>query len=785
MQHTETSLDWRLPDDLALAHRHHHIRYANPDQHYDQNYNHHQHHRHQSAPPGRSSSLYDIHYFHIHQHYRLQAAYCSFLLSHINWRTPRTFNKSTASQRQHTLCTSRSSRSSRSSRTSRNTVVPDLLTLQRPTKEQLQQKQTQSKQFQGQLSQHQEHQQNQCQQLRTRNDSCKAISVRLRPAFRLPRLPMPSMRRFSPPSDRSAQDIRTIVSNIVPPHASITSVQLLPHHSLQQVYEVKLSDTTTMLVALPPLPIRRLMRVEQDMPRSEAVVIRWIREELTQPASRPIERQTPPPPSMRTPISPPNFPSISSVSPPPSSPSSSTTASATTSPSTHSAKKLSPRPPATQGPMHHNSFGYNAGIDATSISSSIATRANLLNHIPLPVSLTSISSSDPEHRSEFVAPMTLHPLTFNVFRPTTGTPVTSLASPLTPAERMAVDYQAGKLIRQLSQLTPKSGNFGPALTVLSPQSQIGPANSPGSTSDILIGMGCWSVAFHAILESILRDGEDVAVQLPYPTVRKHFRRLGYLLDTVTTPSLVVVDAMDDTNLLVERSPALPASNSAETPSPEPPVLKPTKQRSASPTSPTTEEAASVSPDDSKREEPGIISMPLPPSPSPSLREIRSASSPPFAEASSDIVVTGFRDWSHCVFGDPLFASVFCNQPSAPFMSGFSSTDSDSAKNANNSEVILDPLEPHAAHEETEYRSARLLLYQCYHAIVQIVRGFYHPGRDRTTQELAARKRLTEILNKLEAVDEDPKKRSRHRRPSGEMSPAKKPRSESGDETPRR
>jgi hypothetical protein len=38
--------------------------------------------------------------------------------------------------------------------------------------------------------------------------------------------------------------------------------------------------------------------------------------------------------------------------------------------------------------------------------------------------------------------------------------------------------------------------------------------------------------------------------------------------------------------------------------------------------------------------------------------------------------------------------------------------------------------------------------------------------------LAARRKLTEVLRKLEEVDDEPKG-SRRRRPSGEMSPAKK------------
>ena len=51
-----------------------------------------------------------------------------------------------------------------------------------------------------------------------------------------------------------------------------------------------------------------------------------------------------------------------------------------------------------------------------------------------------------------------------------------------------------------------------------------------------------------------------------------------------------------------------------------------------------------------------------------------------------------------------------------------------------------------------------------------------PRRRAPTREFAGRRKLTEALMKLEEVEDDPK-HSRHRRPSGEMSPAKKLKSE--------
>lgn len=692
MQQKELLLDWRFLEDLAATHEHHHNHLSISTQsafwHCQQQFSH------------------GLHCSRAHSCCRLHAAYSSFIRSYLPRRIAKLPVKFTT-QSSHLSCSpltpsftsfpSCTPRTSRTPRTSCSTVAPDLLALQRPTK------------------------------LRARNRGCRVISVRLRPS-RLSWPSMPSMQRTSPPTDRPALDIRAIVSNVVPPHAAISSVQLLPHHRLQQVYEVKLSDMATLLVVLPPLPILRLLRSELDMTKSEALVVRWLRDELR-------EAQTAKSLDLSASDSPCPYESHSHAEP---------VASRRTIQATRQTRK------ARSG---------SAGLSMT-------LKTGLLQCLPCPLSLypqpqvagpsdasvlASSTSSSSSSLSSISSP-SQSSLSFNVFQPPLGTPIAALSSPLTAAERMSIDYQAGKLLRCLSRVTSKSGNFGPALSVLAPQSSLGMPQ----VGDLAIGMSSWSVAFHSILESILRDGEDVAVALAYPTIRKHFRRLGHLLDSVTTPSLVVVDAMDDTNLLVQRSPVIQHSSStplgpAVGTDSDTTTSKRSKQRRASPASPMAPEQS--------------FGGNLQSESSHQSRGLRSSSSPPFAEPSADIVVTGLRDWSHCIFGDPLFASVFCDHPSTPFLGGFNSTDSDGDLAIYDSFINQD---------EGENRAVRVLLYQCYHAVVQIVRGFYRPGRDQTTQELAARKRLTEILAKLEAVDDDPKRRFRHRRPSGEMSPAKKP-----------
>lgn len=690
MQQKEIQPDWRILEDLATAKKHHHC-YQRP------------------------LSISDFLGPRDYQHWPLNGLHDSNARSHCGlhgaqFSLSRPYSKQHASRRSkkhpsltsrtpHILCTPLASHASfRTSRAYRSTVAPELFAPQRHTK------------------------------LQTQNRANRELCVKSNSPC-LPWPSSPSMQRNSPSTDRSAQDIRAIVSSFVPPHESIRTVQLLPYQRLQQVYEVKLSDMTTMLVVLPPPSILRLLRLEQNVTQSEAAVVRWLRDELLTPTS------------------------------------------AVTSDACclHRPKRFSTKDPAIRQSMPSTCQDRKSRSRSLSIS---MLRGDLIHCLPSPVTLhrqtepTDIADSvkfEPQIPSTSVTTLTrsllssttASLLTFNVFRPPPGAPIAALATPLTAAERASIDYQAGKLVRNLSKFTSKSGHFGPALTVLAPQ--LGEAQA----KDLPIGMTSWSVAFHSILESILRDGEDVAVTLAYSTIRKHFQRLGYLLDSVTIPHLVVVDAMDEANLLVQRNPALsrPTDSERKDDTDDCSTASSTTlgQQSASPTSSTGQEDSRAVVVQSNSSPPQVS---------------RSASLPAVVESPADIVVTGLRDWSHCVFGDPLFASVFSEQPSTPFLGGYASADRCCEQ------TVHDLC---SCQDERENRAIRILLYQCYHAVVQVVRGFYRPGRDHTTQELAARKRLTGILAKLEAIDDDPKQRFRHRRPSGEVSPAKKPKAESEDE----
>jgi hypothetical protein len=131
-------------------------------------------------------------------------------------------------------------------------------------------------------------------------------------------------------------------------------------------------------------------------------------------------------------------------------------------------------------------------------------------------------------------------------------------------------------------------------------------------------------------------------------------------------------------------------------------------------------------------------------------------------------LTGLRNWSSCVFGDPLLAAVFSDPqqqpPSAAFLEGFNGRKIEPARDR---DLPLDK----TIIEDVDNAWIRLLLYQVYHAVVHIVSEFYRPRPDSSARELDARRKLNEVLARLAEVPDDPKRR--HQRPSGDMSPAKR------------
>ncbi|KFZ18909.1 hypothetical protein V501_00947 [Pseudogymnoascus sp. VKM F-4519 (FW-2642)] len=136
---------------------------------------------------------------------------------------------------------------------------------------------------------------------------------------------------------------------------------------------------------------------------------------------------------------------------------------------------------------------------------------------------------------------------YTIFEQVSGSSLSSQSIYLTVSERRHVDNQIGKLVRDLALITSPTGTFGPVLKVCGDPSAQGA--SPGAGAG---GAETWSLAFDALAESILRDGEDMSVLLPYEIIRRQFSRLSWRLKAVTIPRLTLPDAGDDAVVLVER-----------------------------------------------------------------------------------------------------------------------------------------------------------------------------------------------------------------------------------------
>ncbi|KAF7874410.1 uncharacterized protein EAF02_008387 [Botrytis sinoallii] len=248
-------------------------------------------------------------------------------------------------------------------------------------------------------------------------------------------------------------------------------------------------------------------------------------------------------------------------------------------------------------------------------------------------------------------------LPYTIFEPTAGKTLSALSVYLSLPNRRLIDKQVGSLTRSLASLTSPNGTFGTAARVLPDPFKQSPPSAPLGS-----GSPTWSEAFNTLLESILRDGEDMAVLLPYDVVRSHYQRLSWRMDAVKLPRLVLLD-LGERNVMIENG---------------------------------IKEGSSHIPTESLK-------------------------------------LTGLRNWSQGVFGDPLLSNVFEN-PSEGFMEGWKAGDED--------DLI----------EDTGNAEVRLLLYRCYRAVLGIVTEYYRPQNDSSRRELENRRNLTAALSELEKVD---------------------------------
>lgn len=353
---------------------------------------------------------------------------------------------------------------------------------------------------------------------------------------------------------------------------------------------------------------------------------------------------------------------------------------------------------------------------------------------------------------------------FSLFEPTLGDPIASLGKPLTRAERESINYQKGRLIRHIANVTSPNGRFGLPVTVFR-QSQA-PENTQREARECKLdsdGANSWRRTFHILLEAILRDGEDQAVTISYELLRTIFEKYGHLLDAVTTSRLVVCDAGEDDIVLVSRSERMPKKEEQQESEAHKTTVKIKTEPDDSPTNLSAEFNEYLDEDDV-----------------------------------ASIKLTGLRDWSGCIFGDPLFATVF-SHTTPEFDRGFRQSDetprvakkeredsSDEEDRKKQKQKLKQRPEQQRQRQQSpdiiddpDNAATRILLYECYHATVSIVKQFYRPDADSSERELAGRRRLVAALSKLDqvgdsvGVGESAGKRPRRR--SRDDWPAKRPR----------
>ncbi|MCJ1411686.1 hypothetical protein MMC19_005778 [Ptychographa xylographoides] len=113
-----------------------------------------------------------------------------------------------------------------------------------------------------------------------------------------------------------------------------------------------------------------------------------------------------------------------------------------------------------------------------------------------------------------------------------GTSLAGILPFLSRRDRMQIDRQLSDVETIMAQhLSP---TFGPVAQVASGQ-----------------GFKRWREAFKSMLGSVLKDGEDMFVNLPYAEIREQLARAESALDEVQESRLIVLDLGDPENVLVD------------------------------------------------------------------------------------------------------------------------------------------------------------------------------------------------------------------------------------------
>jgi hypothetical protein len=116
----------------------------------------------------------------------------------------------------------------------------------------------------------------------------------------------------------------------------------------------------------------------------------------------------------------------------------------------------------------------------------------------------------------------------------TGTSLADMKPYLSPSDRSELDRRLGSYMYSISQMSERS--FGLYHRV-----------NAGT------GHSTWSEAFQSLIESVLRDAEDMLVSLPYDSIRYHVSSRKAVLNQIIEPRLVAIEAGEARNVLVDQS----------------------------------------------------------------------------------------------------------------------------------------------------------------------------------------------------------------------------------------
>ncbi|KAI9710500.1 MAG: hypothetical protein M1820_002636 [Bogoriella megaspora] len=158
--------------------------------------------------------------------------------------------------------------------------------------------------------------------------------------------------------------------------------------------------------------------------------------------------------------------------------------------------------------------------DALAIEATALQLLAARSQVPIP----QLIQHDPHDRTTISA----HSL--QTYRP--GVNMSYLSTQLSSSQRDNIYRTLGTYFRQVSSLA---------------------APKFGSPNAVFAGSGfdTWRECFSHMLESVLRDGEDVLVNLPYDVIRYHMHKQSLFLDEVTEARVVLLEITNEKNVLID------------------------------------------------------------------------------------------------------------------------------------------------------------------------------------------------------------------------------------------